>query len=125
MDLASGHKTGFYLDQRSNRQQVRELASSREVLDCFSYTGGFSLYALAGGAASVLAVDASADALRMLQDNVRLNDLPAERMQTREGDVFQVLRKLRDEARSFDMIILDPPKFAPTAAQVDKAARWL
>ncbi len=123
VDLASGHKTGFYLDQRDNRRQVRLLAEGREVLDCFCYTGGFSVNALAGGAKSVLSVDVSPAALSMVQDNARLNELPLDRLQTMDGDVFQVLRRFRDEGRSFDMVILDPPKFAPTAAQVEKASR--
>ncbi len=123
VDLASGHKTGFYLDQRDNRRQVRQLAKGREVLDCFCYPGGFSVNALAGGARSVQAVDVSLEALGMAQENVRLNDLPAGQMQVMEGDVFQVLRRFRDERRSFDMVILDPPKFAPTSAQVEKASR--
>jgi 23S rRNA (cytosine1962-C5)-methyltransferase len=123
VDLASGHKTGFYIDQRMNRQQVRDLAKGMQVLDCFSYTGGFSVNALAGGAESVLAVDSSAEALRIAQQNVELNGLPPDRLETLEGDVFQLLRKFRDERRSFDMVILDPPKFAPTAAQVERAAR--
>jgi 23S rRNA (cytosine1962-C5)-methyltransferase len=123
VNLASGHKTGFYLDQRENRQQVRRLAQGRDVLDCFCYSGGFAANALAGGARSVLAVDVSSEALNMAQANIRLNDLPGEGLQVQEADVFQALRKFRDERRSFDMIILDPPKFAPTAAQVEKAAR--
>ena len=123
VNLETGHKTGFYLDQRENRQRVRGLAEGRDVLDCFCYTGGFSVNALAGGAKSVLSVDASADALSLCHENVALNHLPAEQHTTLEGDVFQLLRKFRDEARSFDLIILDPPKFAPTAAQADKAAR--
>ncbi|MEJ5240105.1 MAG: class I SAM-dependent methyltransferase [Anaerolineales bacterium] len=123
VDLARGHKTGFYLDQRANRLLVRSLAADREVLDCFSYTGGFALNALAGGARSVLAVDTSAEALSQLRINLALNHLPEERLETLEGDVFQVLRRFRDQNRQFDLIILDPPKFAPTAAQVEKAAR--
>ncbi len=123
VNLASGHKTGFYLDQRENRRQVRLVARGREVLDCFCYSGGFSVNALAGGARSVLGVDVSAEALGLAQANVWLNELPPEKLKTIEGDVFQVLRKFRDERRSFDMIILDPPKFAPTAAQVEKASR--
>ena len=122
-DLESGHKTGFYLDQRANRREVRRLAEGREVLDCFCYSGGFSVNALAGGARSVLAVDVSAQALGMAQENMRRNDLPAGRLQAMEADVFQALRRFRDEGRSFDMVILDPPKFAPTAAQVERAAR--
>ncbi len=123
VNLASGHKTGFYLDQRVNRQRVRELAAGREVLDCFCYSGGFTVNALAGGARSVLSVDISLEALNLARENVGLNGLPTDRLQVLETDVFQGLRKLRDEGRSFDMIVLDPPKFAPTAAQVERAAR--
>ncbi len=123
INFESGHKTGFYLDQRANRQRVRELAKDKDVLDCFCYTGGFSVNALSGGAKSVLSVDSSADALELCKENAALNNLPADRHATLEGDVFHLLRKFRDEARSFDMIVLDPPKFAPTSAQVDKAAR--
>lgn len=123
VDLAHGHKTGFYLDQRANRRLLRSLADGRDVLDCFCYTGGFTLNALSGGAHSVIAVDASAEALAHLQANLALNHLPSDRLETLEGDVFQVLRRFRDQNRRFDLIILDPPKFAPTAAQVEKAAR--
>ena len=123
VDIAAGHKTGFYLDQRRNRLRVRELAKDREVLDCFCYTGGFTVHALAGGAKSVLSVDSSADALELCKENIALNDLPAAHHTALEGDVFQLLRKFRDENRSFDMILLDPPKFAPTSAQAEKAAR--
>ncbi len=123
VDIVGGHKTGFYLDQRHNRQRVRDLAEDRDVLDCFCYTGGFTINALAGGAKSVLSVDSSSGALVLLRENVTLNALPSDRLQTLEADVFQALRKFRDEGRSFDLIILDPPKFAPTAAQAEKAAR--
>jgi 23S rRNA (cytosine1962-C5)-methyltransferase len=138
VNIATGHKTGFYLDQRQNRLRVRQLAEGREVLDCFCYTGGFTVNALAGGAKSVLSVDSSADALALCRENVTLNSSlithppsPACPERSRgvthhsslEGDVFQILRKFRDEGHQFDLIILDPPKFAPTAAQVDKAAR--
>ena len=123
VNLASGHKTGFYLDQRANRLKVRELARDRDALDCFCYTGGFSVNALAGGAKSVLSVDSSADVLKLCRENVALNNLPVTRHSSLEGDVFQLLRKFRDEGRSFDMVILDPPKFAPTSAQAEKAAR--
>ena len=123
VNLQHGHKTGFYLDQRKNRLRVRELAKDKDVLDCFSYTGGFTVNALAGGAKSVLSVDSSGDALALCKENIALNDLPADKHTALEGDVFQLLRKFRDEARSFDMIILDPPKFAPTAAHAEKATR--
>ena len=123
VDIQHGHKTGFYLDQRENRHRVGEFAKGRDVLNCFCYTGGFSIHALANGAKSVLSVDSSADALALLEENITLNQLPADRHTSLEGDVFQLLRKFRDENRSFDMIILDPPKFAPTAAHAEKASR--
>lgn len=123
VNIATGHKTGFYLDQRNNRQRVRQMANGREVLDCFSYTGGFTINALAGGAKSVLAVDSSSEALSLARENVAFNGFSTDQTEFLEGDVFQVLRKLRDAARSFDMVILDPPKFASTASQAEKAAR--
>jgi 23S rRNA (cytosine1962-C5)-methyltransferase len=122
VNLASGHKTGFYLDQRRNRQRVGELSRDRDVLNCFCYTGGFSLHALAGGAKSVLSVDSSAEALALVQENAALNGQTSGH-EWREADVFQALRKFRDERRSFDLIILDPPKFAATVSQAEKAAR--
>lgn len=121
VDVPHGHKTGFYLDQRDNRLRLRELAAKREVLDCFAYTGGFTVNALAGGAAAVTALDSSGPALELLRRNVALNKLPE--AACIEGDVFELLRKFRDQARSFDLIVLDPPKFAPTAAHAQKAAR--
>ena len=123
VNIETGHKTGFYLDQRLNRQRVRGLAEGQEVLDCFCYTGGFTVNALAGGAKSVLSLDSSADALSLCRENVALNTSFVTRHSSLEGDVFHILRKFRDEARSFDLVILDPPKFAPTAAQAEKAAR--
>jgi len=119
--LESGHKTGFYLDQRDNRLKVRALAAGRDALDCFCYSGGFALNMLKGGAKSVAAIDSSADALAQAQRNAELNKLPqAEWM---EADVFQALRRFRDQRRDFDLIVLDPPKFAPTVSYVEKAAR--
>lgn len=123
VNLQSGHKTGFYLDQSKNRLRVRELAKDKDVLDCFCYTGGFTVNALAGGAKSVLAIDSSEEALAFAKENIALNNLPVDKVTFIEGDVFQLLRKFRDENRSFDMIILDPPKFAHTAAQAERAAR--
>jgi 23S rRNA (cytosine1962-C5)-methyltransferase len=123
IDLHRGHKTGFYLDQRLNRTRVRELAAGGDVLDCFCYTGGFTLNALAGGAKSVTAVDSSAEALQMLDHNLLLNELPGDKVEVMEGDVFKVLRTFRDSRRDFDMIILDPPKFAHNRSQAQKAAR--
>lgn len=123
VDVAEGHKTGFYLDQRDNRKRIGELSEGREVLNCFCYTGGFTLNALAGCAASVLSVDSSAGALAQARDNLGRNELDAARAEWQEADVFKYLRTLRDQGRSFDLIVLDPPKFAPTAAFAEKAAR--
>ena len=123
INLQSGHKTGFYLDQHKNRLRVRELAKDKDVLDCFCYTGGFTVNALAGGAKSVVSIDSSEDAVALAKENIALNELPIDKATFIEGDVFQLLRRFRDENRSFDMIILDPPKFAPTAAQAERAAR--
>jgi 23S rRNA (cytosine1962-C5)-methyltransferase len=123
VDVAEGQKTGFYLDQRDNRALTETLSRDRDVLNCFCYTGGFSLYALRGGAKSVLSMDASADALRIAAKNLTRNGLDAARAEWQQADVFLALRKLRDQGKTFDMIILDPPKFAPTAAFAEKAAR--
>ena len=123
VDVKEGQKTGFYLDQCDNRALTETLAANRDVLNCFCYTGGFSLYALRGGAKSVLSIDASADALRIAKENVTRNGLDASRAAWLEADVFQALRTLRDQNKKFDLIILDPPKFAPTAAFAEKAAR--
>lgn len=123
VDLAGGHKTGFYLDQRQNRLRVRQLCMGRNMLDCFCYTGGFTLNALKGGARSVTAVDGSQEALTLGQENVTLNNQATKDVEWIHADVFQALRKFRDEGRSFDLIILDPPKFAPTSAQAKQASR--
>ena len=123
VDVEQGQKTGFFLDQRENRQRVRALAAGREVLDGFCYTGGFSIAALAGGAARVTAVESSAAALEVARDNLAANVLDASRLEFVQADVFSRLRLLRDKGAKFNLIILDPPKFAPTAAQAKNAAR--
>jgi 23S rRNA (cytosine1962-C5)-methyltransferase len=119
----TGHKTGFYLDQRDNRVLLGQMASGLNVLNCFSYTGGFAVHALAGGANSVMDVDVSADALALASRNVELNGVDTSRYAQEEADVFHFLRRCRDEARSYDVIVLDPPKFAASKSQVDRAAR--
>jgi 23S rRNA (cytosine1962-C5)-methyltransferase len=124
VDILGGHKTGFYLDQRDNRRRVAELASNRRVLNCFCYSGGFSLQALAGGAREVVSVDSSGPALETARRNLALNPgLDAARAIWLEADVFGELRRLRAAGERFDLIILDPPKFANTAAQAERAAR--
>lgn len=124
VDPVAGQKTGFYLDQRDNRRLVRDLAPGRNVLNAFCYSGGFTLAALAGGALRTLSIDSSGDALAQGARNLALNpDLPADRNKWREADAFADLRRLRNEGASFDLIVLDPPKFAPTAAHAERAAR--
>jgi len=123
VDLMEGQKTGFYLDQRENRQFCREISRGKTVLNCFAYTGGFTAYALAGGADSVLSIDSSEEAIHMAKENVLLNQESLDKCEWIIGDVFEELRTLRDGGRQFDMVILDPPKFAPTAAQAKQAAR--
>jgi len=123
VDVAQGQKTGFFLDQRENRQRVRALASGRQVLDGFSYTGGFAIAALAGGAKRVEAVESSADAIEIAKENLAANPLDAGKLDFVQADVFKHLRVLRDKAASYDLIVLDPPKLAPTAAHASNAAR--
>ena len=123
VDVIGGQKTGFYLDQRDNRERMRGLAAGREVLNCFSFTGAFSLACQAGGAKSVLSIDSSAAALELAKRNASLNDSVSGNLVWMQADAFQALRSLRDQARSFDLIVLDPPKFAPTARHAAAAAR--
>ena len=124
VDVVGGHKTGFYLDQRDNRLLTRELAAGKTVLNCFCYTGGFSLQALAGGASQVLSIDSSGPALAGARANLAMNpQLDAQRAEWLEDDVFEALRGFRKEGRRFDLIVLDPPKFAPSAAHAERAAR--
>jgi 23S rRNA (cytosine1962-C5)-methyltransferase len=123
VDVEEGQKTGFFLDQRENRQRVRGLSAGREVLDGFSYTGGFAINALAGGAKRVVAIESSAPSLDVARENVAANAVDASKVGFIQADVFQHLRKLRDAGAQFDLAVLDPPKFAPTAAQARNAAR--
>ena len=123
VDVAGGQKTGFYIDQRRNRQRVGALVHGGSLLNCFCYTGAFTAYALRAGAERVLSIDSSAEAVAAAQRNVARNALNDGRDEWITGDVFQQLRLLRDRAARFDSIILDPPKFAPTAAQAEAAAR--
>lgn len=123
VDVRKGHKTGFYLDQRDARQTVGSLSKGADVLNCFSYTGGFGLFAAAGGAASVTQVDVSHEALELARRNASLVALGEAKMEYVEADVFKYLRTCRDSGRQFDLIVLDPPKFAESRSQVMKAAR--
>ncbi|MEO5784771.1 MAG: class I SAM-dependent rRNA methyltransferase [Casimicrobiaceae bacterium] len=124
VDIAAGQKTGFFLDQRDNRRTIRACAAGRDTLNMFCYTGAFSLAALAGGARSVLSVDSSADALGVAAGNLARNpELPQGIADWREADAFSELRRLRDKGASFELVVLDPPKFAPTAQHAEGAAR--
>jgi 23S rRNA (cytosine1962-C5)-methyltransferase len=121
VDVKRGHKTGFYLDQRDNRQRAAAYCAGRETLNAFAYTGAFGVYASGAGARSVANVDTSAEALGLAGENLALNGCEPQEMVT--GDVFQVLRRYRREGRTFDLVILDPPKFATSQAEVMDAAR--
>jgi 23S rRNA (cytosine1962-C5)-methyltransferase len=123
VDIVAGHKTGFYLDQRENRALTKSLSKDLDVLNCFCYTGTMSVAALTGGAKSVLSIDSSGPALETAKRNIALNKIDTNKAEFWEADVFAALRKLRDMGKSFDLIILDPPKFAPTAHHAEKAAR--
>jgi len=136
VDVRRGHKTGFYLDQRDNRRLAgdlvgrleRRLGRAPRVLNCFCYTGGFGIAAACAGAAAVVSIDSSADALELARGNAALNALGAQdgadtRLQWRCADVFEQLRALRAEDQRFDLIVLDPPKFATNQHQVERAAR--
>jgi 23S rRNA (cytosine1962-C5)-methyltransferase len=126
LDVATGHKTGFYLDQRDSRRKfaeyTRRLAFQR-VLNCYCYTGGFTIAALAGGAAHVTSIDSSAPALERAKAHVALNGFDAARADFVDADVNASLRRFIEEGRTFDAIVLDPPKLAPTAAHAERAAR--
>lgn len=121
VDVSGGHKTGFYLDQRNARAEVARLADGRRVLNVFSYTGAFSVIAAARGAASVTSIDSSGPALAVAGRNGELNGVDVGELV--EGDAFTTLRGLRDRARQYDLICLDPPKLANTEGQVEKASR--
>ncbi len=123
VDVYNGHKTGFYLDQRVNRELVGKYSGGEEVLNCFSYTGGFCVHALKGGALRVTNIESSEDHLFLTGKNVGLNGLDITKTENIQGDVFHVLRAFREEERKFGVIVLDPPKFASSGKQVDKAAR--
>lgn len=123
VDIRRGQKTGFYLDQRANREIFSRYAADKRVLDCFCYTGGFSIAALAGGAASVIAVDESEHSIQLGKVNIELNHQDPNSVEWIKGDVFLILRKFRDRGDKFDLIVLDPPKFAPTPAQMQRALR--
>lgn len=131
VDVRRGHKTGFYIDQRDNRRLTHDLATrlatgsgrAPRTLNCFCYTGGFSLAAHRGGAGETWSIDSSADALAVARSQWALNGFAPERARWQEADVFEALRALRDDGETFDLIVLDPPKFAASHHHVERAAR--
>ncbi|NDL61980.1 23S rRNA (cytosine(1962)-C(5))-methyltransferase RlmI [Acerihabitans arboris] len=123
VDITQGHKTGFYLDQRDSRLAARKYAAGRRVLNCFSYTGAFSVSVLLGGCQRVTSVDTSQHVLDIARKNIELNQLDVSKAEFVRDDVFQLLRKYREEGRQFDMIIMDPPKFVENKNQLASACR--
>jgi len=126
LDVAEGHKTGFYLDQRDSRKKFADYAKRlqfQRVLNCYCYTGGFTVAALAGGAAHVTSIDSSGPAIERARANVALNGFDASRTTMMDADVNGALRQFHKDGKTFDAIVLDPPKFAPSAAHADRAAR--
>ncbi len=123
VDISQGHKTGFYLDQRDSRLAARKYAAGRRVLNCFSYTGAFSVSVLIGGCSQVQSVDTSQHVLDIAKSNIELNGLDLAKAEFVREDVFQLLRKYREQGRQFDMIIMDPPKFVENKNQLASACR--
>lgn len=123
VNIANGHKTGFYLDQRVNRALVGAVAKGKTVLNCFAYTGAFSVYAAHNGASHVTSVDSSVPALELAHTNFELNGLDPEKHDFLEANVFHYLRDMKEAGRTFDIIVLDPPKFAQNQSQLDSATR--
>ncbi|WP_270657396.1 class I SAM-dependent methyltransferase [Aeromonas sp. Y293-4] len=123
VDIRNGHKTGFYLDQRDNRQAAAKYTEGKRVLNCFCYTGGFGVYALKGGAKEVVNIDLSQNALDIARQNAELNGLDTSNTQFVRHDVFKLLREYREKGEKFDVIVLDPPKFAESKAQLLGACR--
>lgn len=123
VDIENGHKTGFYLDQRDSRAAAAHYAKDADVLNCFSYTGTFSCYALAGGAKSVTNVDVSQPALDLAKHHVAINGLDENKANYVNQDVFKALREYHEQGKQFDMVILDPPKFVDSKATLNRAAR--
>jgi 23S rRNA (cytosine1962-C5)-methyltransferase len=123
VDVRHGHKTGYYLDQRENRARVAAFSAGADVLNCFAFTGGFGLQALKAGAEHLVNVETSPEAMDILHRQLTLNGLDSQAVENIGIDAFQALRSFRDARRTFDLIILDPPKFAGSGHQVNKAAR--
>ena len=123
INIADGQKSGFYCDQRDNREILAAYTKDKEVLDCFCYSGGFTLNSLKYGAKHVTSVDSSGLAIETLQHNLGLNGFDANRQNSIQSDVNKQLRAFKEEGKTFDIIVLDPPKYAPSRSALDRAAR--
>jgi 23S rRNA (cytosine1962-C5)-methyltransferase len=123
INIAEGQKSGFYCDQRDNRQILADYTKGKSVLDCFCYSGGFTLNSLKQGATHVTSVDSSALAVETLQHNLGLNGFSSDQQTSIQSDVNKQLRVFKEEGKLFDVIVLDPPKYAPSRSAVDRAAR--
>ncbi|PYF75713.1 class I SAM-dependent rRNA methyltransferase [Pedobacter nutrimenti] len=123
INIAEGQKSGFYCDQRDNRRILAEYTTGKNVLDCFCYSGGFTLNSLAMGAAKVTSVDSSALAIETLKHNIVLNNFETHRQQSIQSDVNKQLRTFKENGQKFDVVVLDPPKYAPSRSALDRAAR--
>ncbi|MGK9172750.1 23S rRNA (cytosine(1962)-C(5))-methyltransferase RlmI [Yokenella regensburgei] len=123
VDIQAGHKTGYYLDQRDSRLATRRYVADKRVLNCFSYTGGFAVSALMGNCRQVVSVDTSQEALDVAKKNVELNQLDLSKAEFVRDDVFKLLRKYRDQGETFDVIVMDPPKFVENKSQLQGACR--
>ncbi len=123
VDVKNGHKTGFYLDQKENRKKIKDYCYGKEVLNCFSYTGGFGIAAVSAGAHFVTNIDSSSESIELIEKNLLLNNMDLSKSEQLVGDVFKILRYQRDSGKNFDVIILDPPKFAESKNQLEGALR--
>ena len=123
VDIKRGQKTGFYLDQRDNRRAIVEYSKGMDILNCFSYSGGFGIYALKAGAARVINIDSSSEALELAEENLYINSLPLSSTENIRGNAFDILRDLRFSGKRFDLIVMDPPRFLDSRSKMVNACR--
>jgi len=123
VDVQDGQKTGFYLDQRDNRKELLLFCKDKKVLNCFSYTGAFSVYAIKGGAKLTVNIEFSHSAIELAKKNMEINHIKKETQEFIEGNAFELLRNMKKRGKKFDLIIMDPPKFAHTQGKLENALR--
>ena len=123
VDIKRGQKTGFYLDQRDNRRAIVKYSKGMDILNCFSYSGGFGIYALKAGAARVINIDSSSEALELAKENLSINSLPISSTENIRGNAFDILRDLRSSGKRFDLIVMDPPRFLDSRSKIVNACR--